>query len=157
MNILYIYTRFLYILGVKKRKMEFSSKEELLLYERERENYYMESISAVNRGDLGKFYWLWLREIFVPKYRKLKKEYDNYYGNGWYRDEKGIIHTRHISNVETSGLNDGTICITDIDGPRLSNIELYVLNNETWIRYDRDFDRKYQEYLAQKEKGGNQQ
>ena len=135
--------------------MEFSSKEEMLRYEKEREAYYMESINAVNKGQIGHFYWLWIKEIFVPKYRKLKKEYDNYHGDGWYRDEKGIIHTRHISNVETKYLNNGAICITDVDGSRLSNIELFVLNNDTWIHYDRDFDKKYQQYLAQKEKEDN--
>lgn len=135
--------------------MEFSSKEEMLRYEQERENYYLESIHAINRGELGKFYWLWFREIFVPKYRKLKREYDNYSGDGWYRDERGIIHTRHISNVEIKRLNNGTVCVTDVDGP--SHIELFVLNNETWIKYDRDFDKKYQDYLAEKEKEVYQQ
>ena len=92
--------------------MEFSSRQEMLAYEKAREDYYTEYINAVERRQIGKFYKLWLREIFVPKYRKLKKEYDEYRG-GWWRDEHGIVHAKSIWLVDTNKIADGTICITE--------------------------------------------
>lgn len=92
--------------------MEFASRQEMLAYEKAREDYYAEFISAVERRQIGKFYKLWIREILVPKYRKLKKEYDEYHG-GWWRDEYGIIHAKSVWCVDTDKITDGTICITE--------------------------------------------
>lgn len=107
--------------------MEFESRAAMLAYEKARADYYMETINAVNRGQLGRFYKLWLREIFVPTYRKIKKEYDSYRG-GWWRDENGVIHTDHLFNVDSDKISSGTICITPQEG-------FYVLvDNNTWYK-----------------------
>ena len=122
--------------------MEFKSKEEMLDYEKAREDYYLESIRAVNEGHIGRFYYLWLREIFIPKYRKLKKEYDNYSG-GWYKDENGFIHTKHISFVDLDTLEKGSICIEE-DVENFKSI--YVLGKEDdkiWYQ----FTKQSLEYL----------
>ena len=93
--------------------MEFTSKEEMLAYETAREDYYLEFINAVERKHIGKFYKLWFRELFIPKYRKLKKEYDEYIG-GWWRDENGVIHTKNIWCIDTNKISNGTVCIEEL-------------------------------------------
>ena len=90
--------------------MEFNSKQEMLDYEKAREGYYAEFINAVENRQIGKFYKLWLRELFIPKYRKLKKEYDEYNG-GWWKDENGAIWAHSIRCIDTDKIVDGTICI----------------------------------------------
>jgi hypothetical protein len=94
--------------------MEFASREEMIAYEKARESYYVEFINAVENKQIGKFYKLWLRELFVPKYKKLKKEYDGYIG-GWWRDEDGIIHTKNIWSVDINKIPNGTICIEELE------------------------------------------
>ena len=94
--------------------MEFASKQEMLAYEKAREDYYAEFINAVESKQIGKFYRLWLRELFIPKYRKLKKEYDNYIG-GWWKDEEGIIHAKSIWLIDTNKIPNGTICIEELE------------------------------------------
>ena len=93
--------------------MEFTSKEEMLAYEKAREDYYLEFINAVKHKQIWKFYKLWLRKLFIPKYRKLSKEYDEYIG-GWWRDDDGIIHTTNISCVDTDKISNGTICVEEL-------------------------------------------
>lgn len=90
--------------------MEFKSREEILAYEKEREDYYMQFLNAKSVFEL---YKLWFREIFVPKYRKLKKKYDGYCG-GWYRDKNGVVHTNSIDIVDSDKIECGTICIVDL-------------------------------------------
>ena len=89
--------------------MEFNSKEEMFAYEKAREKYYMEFLNA---GSTFEFYKLWLREIFIPKYRKLKKEYDHYCG-GWYRDENNIIHASNIMCVDQGMIKEDDIIFVD--------------------------------------------
>lgn len=100
--------------------MEFASREEMLAYEKAREAYYMKFIKA----GVCELYALWFKEIFIPKYRKLKKKYDSYFG-GWYRNEKGFIHSNHIIFVDLDRVSDGDICITDYE-------EYYILKNGVW-------------------------
>lgn len=104
-------------------KMEFASKEEMFAYEKARENYY---INFFNTRSIFGFYKLLLKEIFIPKYRNLKKEYDNYTG-GWWRDEKGFIHAQHIWYIDLNKVANNSICITDYD-------EIYVLDDDCWHR-----------------------
>lgn len=103
--------------------MEFTSKEEMMEYEEQREKYYMEYLNA----SVFKIYKLLLRDIFICKYRLLKKEYDSYFG-GWYRDQVGVIHSARISIIDTSKIKDNEICIDD-DG------RIYIFNNGQWIQY----------------------
>lgn len=102
--------------------MEFVSKEEMLAYEKDREAYYMQFL---NTKSIFKFYKLLFREIFVPKYRKLKREYDSYRG-GWYRDEEGIIHAVDVSFVDLDRIDNGTICIEHCD-------RIAVKHNNAWV------------------------
>lgn len=103
--------------------MEFASKEEMLAYEKARENYYMEFLDARNTF---KFYKLWFREIFVPKYRKLKKQYDGYCG-GWYRDKDGIIHALDICSVDKDRIKDEDILVTKYG-------VVFAFKNGAWMR-----------------------
>ena len=92
--------------------MQFKNREEMIEFEQKRTDYYMESIEAIQEGKILTFYRLWLREIFVPKYRKLRKLYDSYIG-GWYRDEDGYIHTKAIEFVDEECINDGEIILVE--------------------------------------------
>lgn len=103
--------------------MEFASKEEMLAYEKAREDYYMKFINA----GVCKLYALLFKKIFIPKYRKLKKEYDGYLG-GWYRDEKGFIHSKYIFCVDLDKVKNGDICI-EHHGNCYS---CYIFENDTW-------------------------
>jgi len=104
--------------------IEFNSKEEMIAYETDRENYYMQFLNAKNTFE---FYKLWFKELFVKEYRELKKKYDGYCG-GWYRDKDGIIHTENISCVDSDKVKNGDICIEEcLDKD-------YVFHNNTWIR-----------------------
>ena len=113
--------------------MEFKNREEMIEFEEKRINYYLESINAIEQGRIFTFYRLWLREIFVPKYRKLKKLYDSYRG-GWYRDEDGYIHASYPHLVETNNLLDGEILIADYGGFDNIPSDIYFLKNKTWIK-----------------------
>ena len=107
--------------------MEFASREEMLAYEVAREAYYMQFLNTKNAFE---FYKLWLREIFDPKYRKLKKKYDDYYG-GWYRDEEGIIHSIDVGLIDLDRIENGAICVDHVD-------RVYVFHNNSWLRYQGD-------------------
>ena len=113
--------------------MEFKNREEMIEFEEKRINYYLESINAIDQGRIFTFYRLWLREIFVPKYRKLKKLYDSYSG-GWYRDENGYIHASYPHLVETNNLLDGEMLIADYGGFDNISSDIYFLKNKTWIK-----------------------
>ena len=113
--------------------MEFKNREEMIEFEEKRTDYYMESINAIDQGRIFTFYRLWLREIFIPKYRKLKKLYDSYNG-GWYRDEDGYIHASYPHLVETNNLLDGEILIADYGGFDNIPSDIYFLKNKTWIK-----------------------
>lgn len=84
---------------------EFSSRAEMLQYEKLREEYYLESISS--RWNIYKTMFL---EIFHPKYRALKRRYDGYAGGYWI-DDKGRFCANHVALIDTKRLKDGDICI----------------------------------------------
>ena len=94
--------------------MEFASKKDMLAYENAREDYYSEFINAIERKQIGKFYKLWLRELLVSKYKKLKKEYNEYVG-GWWRDENALIRTKNIWCIDVNKIPNGTICIEELE------------------------------------------
>lgn len=102
--------------------MEFTSKEEMLAFEKERTEYYMEFLNAKN---IFQLYKLEFRDLLIPKYRKLKKKYDGYYG-GYYRDIDGIIHAEYIEIIDIDNLEYGTICID-------SSNKIWIFNNHRWI------------------------
>lgn len=102
--------------------MNFASQKEMLAYEEQREKYYMEYIKA----NVFKLYKLLLRDIFVRKYRLLKKEYDNYIG-GWYRDQVGIIHANHIWLIDIDKIKDDEICIDKAGW-------VYIFRKGSWTR-----------------------
>lgn len=113
--------------------MQFKDREEMIEFEENRINYYLESINAIDQGRIFTFYRLWLREIFVPKYKKLKKLYDSYTG-GWYRDENGYIHTKAIEYVDIEDIKDGEIILVeDLD---YNPYYVYVKNNNKIILID---------------------
>ena len=103
--------------------IEFNSKEEMIAYEKDRENYYMQFLNTKN---IFEFYKLWFKEIFNKKYRELKREYDGYCG-GWYRDEKNIIHAIDVSFVCRNKVKDGDILIDHCE-------KMYAFRNGAWIR-----------------------
>lgn len=113
--------------------MQFKNREEMIEFEEKRINYYLESINAIDQGRIFTFYKLWLREIFIPKYKKLKKLYDSYIG-GWYRDENGYIHTKAIEYVDIEYIKDGEIILVeDLD---YNPYYVYVKNNNKIILID---------------------
>ena len=87
--------------------MQFKNKEELLRFEKEREEYYNNWFKRT-KNNLFEFYKLLFLEIFHPKYRTIKKMYDNYNG-GWYRGEDGIVYTTLLGCVEC--IEHGTVVI----------------------------------------------
>lgn len=89
---------------------EFKNREEMLNYEKQRDAYYKNWVSLSNSNLFG-FYKLLFLELFHPKYRATKKEYNSYMG-GWFRDENGFIHTNNLAIV--SGAKNGEIIITDL-------------------------------------------
>ena len=89
---------------------EFTSREAMFVYEQERERYYMEGISICNRSHIFAFYKMLFLETFHPKYRAIKKEYDNYCG-GWWRNDKGWACAEHVQCIDPSKLCDGTVCL----------------------------------------------
>ncbi|MGN0246510.1 MAG: hypothetical protein ACI4DK_11190 [Lachnospiraceae bacterium] len=90
--------------------MEFDSREAMLQFENDREQYFLDWIARCNRRNLGEFYKYLFLEAFHPKYRAIKKMYEEYDG-GWYRDEHGWICTKYIGNIDSSNLKDGDICV----------------------------------------------
>lgn len=88
--------------------MQFESREALINYEKEREEYFR-NWHAISNKNLFEFYKLMFLETFHPKYRSIKKKYENYNG-GWYRREDGVIFTRFISLIDIKELKDGDVC-----------------------------------------------
>ena len=59
--------------------MQFESREALINYEKEREEYYRNWFEISNKN-LFEFYKLMFLETFHPKYRAINKTYLNYDG-----------------------------------------------------------------------------
>lgn len=89
---------------------EFESRDAMLEYEKEREQYYMEGISVCNRRHIFEFYKMLFLETFHPRYRAIKKEYDSYCG-GWWRNDKGWPCADYIQEINPNQLCDGTVCL----------------------------------------------
>lgn len=87
--------------------MQFENREALINYEKERDEYYKNWFKTSNKN-LFEFYKLMFLETFHPKYRELKKKYENYDG-GWYRKNNKIF-THYLFSIDTKDLNDGDIC-----------------------------------------------
>lgn len=70
--------------------MEFSSYDDMIKFEAEREQFYLDFIGICDSFDPFriKFYKRLFLETFHPKYRHQKKLYDSYRG-GWWRDSDG--------------------------------------------------------------------
>ena len=105
------------------RFIEFNSKEEMIAYEKDREEYYMQFLNAKNTFE---FYKLWFKEIFNKEYRELKKKYDGYCG-GWYRDKDGVIHAVDVCFIDSDRVKNGEICIGYCD-------RVNVFHNNAWMR-----------------------
>lgn len=103
--------------------IEFNSEEEMIAYEKDREDYYIQFLNTKNTFE---FYRLCLKEIFNKEYRELKKKYDGYCG-GWYRDENNIIHALDVSCIDLGKVKNGDICIDHCDRTN-------VFHNDVWIR-----------------------
>lgn len=87
---------------------EFSSREEMIKFEQERETYYMSQIRAIDKNPFA-CYKQMLLNIFSPKHRAQKKLYDEYSG-GWWRDEQGNPCAEHIQFIDTNSIKHGEIC-----------------------------------------------
>lgn len=92
--------------------MEFSSYEDMMKFEAEREKFYLDLIQICNSFDPFrlKFYKRLFIETFHPQYRSLKKMYDGYCG-GWWRDNNGHPCAKHIHLIDIAVVPDGEICI----------------------------------------------
>lgn len=108
---------------------EFTNREAMLQYEKEREQYYMDGISICNRHHIFEFYKMLFLETFHPKYRAIKKEYDNYSG-GWWRNDKGWACADYIQAINPNQLYNGTICLEYYghDNP----IAIYIHKNDAF-------------------------
>ena len=105
---------------------QFSSRNEMLQYEANRERYLLHWIAISNRRHLWDFYKNLFLEIFHPKYRAIKKEYMNYSG-GWWRDENGYACAESIQFIDINSLHYGDICLERNDN---SVYGVYVFNGE---------------------------
>ena len=92
--------------------MEFSSYDDMIKFEAERERFYLDFIDICNSFDplRIKFYKRLFLETFHPQYRRLKKLYNSYYG-GWWRDSGGHPCANPIQHIDTDFVSDGEICI----------------------------------------------
>ncbi len=92
--------------------MEFSSYDDMIKFEAERERFYLDFIGTCDSFDplRIKFYKRLFLEAFHPKYRSLKKLYDSYYG-GWWRDSDGHPCANPIQLIDIDSVSDGEICI----------------------------------------------
>lgn len=92
--------------------MEFSSYEDMIKFEADREQFYLDFLSICDSYDpfRFKFYKRLFLETFCPKYRSQKKLYDNYYG-GWWRDSDGHPCANLIQLIDIDSVSDGEICI----------------------------------------------
>lgn len=92
--------------------MEFSSYEHMMKFEKEREDYYLDFIRLCDTHDPFKiaFYKRLFRDTFHPKYRAIKKMYDNYSGGFW-RDENGYLCAENVAFIDKKYIDDGEICI----------------------------------------------
>lgn len=92
--------------------MEFSSYDDMIKFEAEREQFYLDFIGICDSFDPFriKFYKRLFLETFHPKYRHQKKLYDSYRG-GWWRDSDGRPCANPIQLIDTDSVSDGEICI----------------------------------------------
>lgn len=90
--------------------MEFSTYEEMIKFEAERERYYLNFIHICDSFDpfRFKFYKQLFLETFHPKYRFKKKLYDGYYG-GWGRDSEGHPCANSIQLIDIASIMDNPI------------------------------------------------
>ena len=113
--------------------MKFKSREALINFEKEREEYYRNWFKISNRN-LFEFYKLMFLETFHPKYRNKKKEYKNYNG-GWYRREDGVVFTTHIHLIDTKDLKNGDVCCELESNYNENNIlSVYLYHKDMLIR-----------------------
>lgn len=113
--------------------MQFESREALINYEKEREEYYRNWFEISNKN-LFEFYKLMFFETFHPKYRDIKKKYDNYNG-GWYRKNNRLIFATCLFAIDTKNLNDGDMCCelgSDYDENDIQSI--YVCHEDTLMK-----------------------
>lgn len=92
--------------------MEFPSYKDMMEFEKERENFYLDFLHICDSFDPFRvgFYKRLFLETFHPKYRSLRKLYDGYYG-GWWRDEAGHPCAFPIQRIDIDAVSDGEICI----------------------------------------------
>ena len=114
--------------------MEFSTYEEMIKFETERERYYLNFIHICDSFDPFrlKFYKQLFLETFHPKYRFKKKLYDGYYG-GWWRDSEGHPCANPIQLIDIASINDGEICIERDDKCIYA---IYLKENNSLIKID---------------------
>ena len=88
--------------------MQFESREALINYEKEREEYFNNWFRTTHKN-LFEFYKMMFLETFHPKYKAIRKKYENYNG-GWYRKNDKLIFATHIFVIDTNSLKDGDVC-----------------------------------------------
>lgn len=88
--------------------MQFENREALINFEKEREEYYRRWLE-IRKRDLFKFYKMMFLEAFHPKYRNIKKKFENYDG-GWYRKNDRLIFATYLFSIDTKDLKEGEVC-----------------------------------------------
>ena len=88
----------------------------MLLFEQEREKYYMDFIRLCDSRDplRIRFYKRLFSDTFSKSGRAQKKLFDGYVG-GWWRNEQGHPCAKHIELIDPNAVADGEVC-SEIDG-----------------------------------------
>ena len=103
---------------------EFSSREEMDAYEDAREEYMMSRMKF--KCGLLNFYKYLFLDTFIPKYRRIMKEYEAYLA-GYWRDSNGYIwSTWPVSSFPDSMFKDGDIFVHTSHYEYASVLAIYV-------------------------------
>lgn len=87
---------------------EFSSIDDMLAYEKERERYLASRM--VSNCGLFKFYYYEFLDTFIPKYRKIIKEYKSYLA-GYWKNNDTFFSTYPLSQFPNSIFKNGDIFV----------------------------------------------
>ena len=116
---------------------EFSSLEEMVKFEQEREAYYMAQIRAIDKNPFACYKQIIL-DIFSPKHKALKKLYDGYSG-GWWRDEYGRPCAKHINFIDVNAIKPGEICF-EVNSYSSNVYILLNPNDNKWVTWHKFSD-----------------
>lgn len=107
---------------------EFSSYDEMMRFERDQELYFIRYIKACE--DPFKFYKQLFLETFHPKYRRIKKMYEEYAGGFW-RDDHGYLCSNQC-NLILDNISDGEVWI---ERDAIAIYSVYIRNVDDIYRF----------------------